>query len=339
MTATRLEAALESAVKDFGPDAAARDWNELGLDSFSLLSLRLSVEEALGRELSDSEWLGARRPADLLRLEREAPRAPAHRSADLEEEIVLGMPQMTLGGLSESWLFRHLGDLHWRLVGQALGVKPHEMQSGSGGRIFPAFNRVRVEGSAPLAGFREGDTLRFDGRVLPAGGGIFFAEIGAEAPGGRRLAATLMSTLVAPAGAGGRLAPAVPAAELPADLPARIAGFAAGFAERRTRSDPARPVLDSRPYALQPQYDVNALGLLYCAAYPMIADLSEMAASGRGAAWAAAASTRVRDVYYFGNVGLDAPSNGDSTRCRKASARRSPASPPRAAGSSPRSRR
>ena len=66
-------------------------------------------------------------------------------------------------------------------------------------------------------------------------------------------------------------------------------------------------MLDRRPYALQPQYDVNALGLLYCAAYPMIADLSEMAASGRGAAWAAAASTRVRDVYYFGNAGLDAP--------------------------------
>jgi probable biosynthetic protein (TIGR04098 family) len=295
MSGERLAAAL-----GFDP-AETRGWSELGLDSFELLSLRLAAEEALGRELGDSEWLAARSPADLVRLEGAAA-AGAEASPALDETVVIGMPQMALGGLSESWLFRHMGDLHWRLVGRALGVAPHAMRGGEGGRIFPAFNRVRVE-SSPLADFREGDSLRFEAALTPAGGGLFFAEMRAQATSGQQLAATLMSTLVAPAGEGGRLAPAVPAA---AGMPEAFARFAAGFAERRAERDAPRPLLDRRAYALQPQYDVNGLGLLYCAAYPMIAETSEMAATGRGARWAAEASTRLRDVFYFGNAGLDA---------------------------------
>ncbi|MFL6859179.1 MAG: LnmK family bifunctional acyltransferase/decarboxylase [Allosphingosinicella sp.] len=302
MSAEGLAAAL-AAVEGWEPGAETRSWSELGLDSFGLLSLRFAVEEALGRELSDAEWLAARTPADLLRLEAAAA-GPDAAGFAIEETVEIGMPQMALGGLSESWLFRHLGDLHWRLVGRALGVAPHAMRGGEGGRIFPAFNRVRVE-SSPLADFREGAALRFEAKLVPAGGGLCFAEMRGETADGCMLSATLMSTLVAPAGeGGGRLAPAVPAAGESGPA-GPFADFAAGFAQRRAQRDAPRPVLERRAYPLQPQYDFNGVGLLYCAAYPMIADLSEMAASGRGPKWAAEASTRRREIFYFGNAGLD----------------------------------
>ena len=37
----------------------------------------------------------------------------------------LNMPQMALGGLSESWLFKELGDIHWRLITRRTRHRPH----------------------------------------------------------------------------------------------------------------------------------------------------------------------------------------------------------------------
>jgi acyl carrier protein len=119
----RIAAALAASIDGYTPADARRSWAELGLDSFALLSLRLAVEEALGRELSDTEWLGAATPNDLLAVSRTGgeARPSAAPVVTLSERHEIGMPQMAMGGLSEGWLFRTLGDLHWRLVGAGLG--------------------------------------------------------------------------------------------------------------------------------------------------------------------------------------------------------------------------
>ena len=39
----------------------------------------------------------------------------------LSDEIVLGMPHLCLGGLSETWLIKECGHRHWLLLAQATG--------------------------------------------------------------------------------------------------------------------------------------------------------------------------------------------------------------------------
>lgn len=41
----------------------------------------------------------------------------------LSERHVLGMAEMGYRGLSEQWLKRRAGDLHWRLIARAMGQK------------------------------------------------------------------------------------------------------------------------------------------------------------------------------------------------------------------------
>jgi probable biosynthetic protein (TIGR04098 family) len=207
-----------------------------------------------------------------------------------------------MGGLSEGWLFRTLGDLHWRLVGAGLGVRPHRLADSAGRRIFPAFSRIRFEASAPLAAFEEGETLAFHASLERFGSALFFSTVSAGSDSGRSIKAELMSSFAYPTLEDGRLAPAQPLLPEPCTVPAldALPSFAAAFADRRRERDADRPVLARCRYELQPQHDLNGLGLLYCAAFPVIADICEARAQ------ATSSTPRVRDVFYFGNAGPDA---------------------------------
>ncbi|HEX9931891.1 MAG TPA: LnmK family bifunctional acyltransferase/decarboxylase [Allosphingosinicella sp.] len=306
----RLAAAIAASIQGFTPADARRSWAELGLDSFALLSLRLAAEEALGRELTDAEWLSAASPGDLLAVSRAGlqPRPAAAAGVTLAEQVRLSMPHMAMGGLSEGWLFRALGDLHWRLVGAGLGVLPHQLADAGGRRIFPAFGRIRFEASAPLGAFEEGETLAFEASLQRFGAALFFSNVSVSSDGGRSIGAELMSSFAYPALEAGRLAAAQPVLPERCAVPGleALPAFAAGFAERRQERDAPRPVLARCRYALQPQHDLNGLGLLYCAAYPVIADICEMRAAGDAARWGAAPGPLSRDVFYFGNAGRGA---------------------------------
>lgn len=60
--------------------------------------------------------------------------------------IRLGMPQLNHVGLSESWLFRHAGHLHWTAVAGVLGTETHDIRDARGERLYAAFLSARVDG-------------------------------------------------------------------------------------------------------------------------------------------------------------------------------------------------
>jgi probable biosynthetic protein (TIGR04098 family) len=286
---------------DFG-----RDWDAIGLDSFDLLTLRLAVEEALGGEIEDREWIRATTPARLRAL-RPARREGSHAVPGLsaEEIVELGMPQMAMGGLSESWLLKHLGDLHWRLVGEALRTRPSEIRDSLGNRLYPTFTRVRFAASSPLACFGEGERLRFHAVLSRFGAGIFFADIVVEGEAGRTIEAQLMSSFAQRGVEGNRaLLRAQPILPEPCAAPAlpEMSAFGLAYRQRRRARNAARPILGRCGYELMPHYDINGVGLLYYAAYPMIADLCHARVSGTGAPAAMAVSTIERDIFYFANA-------------------------------------
>jgi probable biosynthetic protein (TIGR04098 family) len=305
-----VKAALQPFLPDYAPADETKGWSELGLDSFDLLSLRLAIEERAGAEISDQDWVEAATPAALARLAASPappPRERAGAGARLHEAVELGMPEMALSGLSESWLMKALGDWHWRMTAASLGTRTVDMRDGSGARLFPAFTRIRFVSSAPLAAYEEGERLGIDAALTRYGSGIFFSRIAIDGGSGRTIMAELMSSFASRPGTDGSaraLRRGEPVLPDPCDVPAHfeMPSFGVEFARRRLAKDAARPVLARAPYALVPHYDINGLGLLYCAAYPLIADTCQMRARADGDAWAARTSTIERDVCYFANA-------------------------------------
>jgi probable biosynthetic protein (TIGR04098 family) len=302
-----VEAALRAELPEFAASESGRSWLDLGLDSFGLLALRLSVEQGLGREIADADWIKAATPRDVVRLASapgEVGPSGGRPPISLSETIEVGMPQMAQSGLSENWLMKTLGDLHWRLVGQAHGTRPSRLRDDSGARLVPVFTRIRFVSSGPLAAFREGETLAFTASLSGLGAGLFFSTVTVQGEQGRAISAELMSSFV--------MQSDEPAdADLPPSGPSRAAAlaemprFGLDYQERRRRSSEPAPVLERAGYEILPQYDINGVGMLYCAAYPIIADICQMRGRG-GALWAAETSTFERDIFYFANAGLDA---------------------------------
>jgi probable biosynthetic protein (TIGR04098 family) len=56
-------------------------------------------------------------------------------------------------------------------------------------------------------------------------------------------------------------------------------------------------------YEIVPSHDINGVGLLYFAAYPIIVDICAMRHAGR--TFATDFSTRHRDIFYFANSDAD----------------------------------
>ena len=87
----------------------------------------------------------------------------------LTENFVLGMPQLTYGGLSENLLLKTCGEYHWRVVCSAIGQHSHRIADARGNRLYASFVELLHHG-APLSDFGENDkvALSVDVRRLSA---------------------------------------------------------------------------------------------------------------------------------------------------------------------------
>lgn len=307
--ADQVALALETVLPGLAAADPTANWSELGLDSFDLLSLRLVLEEALGAEIADMDWVAAGSPAELaLVVARSDGRRPAAEApaVALRETVEIGMPQMALCGLSESWLLKALGDWHWRLIGAALQARPVAITDSFGNRLYPAFTRLRFVSNRPLAAFEEGERLDIEASLSRYGAGIFFSSIAIAGAEGRTIAAELMSTfaLRSAAGGNGQLLRGQPLLPDPCAAPAlaEMPRFGAAYGEKRRRKDLVQPILARCSYELLPQYDINGVGLVYYAAYPMMADICQMRVHAEGTAWATGTSVVARDICYFANA-------------------------------------
>lgn len=90
-------------------------------------------------------------------------------SPDSPRRLRVGMPQLDAGGLSESWLLRHAGDLQWEAIARHLGVSTDEIRGESGVRLYPTVVAVRGRYPASLAAVKENDVLDMSVEVVPAG--------------------------------------------------------------------------------------------------------------------------------------------------------------------------
>jgi len=214
------------------------------------------------------------------------------------------MPQMALGGLSESWLLKEVGDVHWSVITRGLGMKSSRLTDAGGNRLYATFTRVQLSSTAPLAAYAENETIIIDAKTSRYGAGMFFSDAAVQGDG-RSAQVRVMSSFskYGEAGANTSLLKGQP--QIPDDcaIPDHADLPQFGHAYRSQRASALAAPLFECQYEIIPPHDINGVGLLYFAAYPMINDIC--AARYAGPAFARDFSTQHRDVFYFANSDPD----------------------------------
>lgn len=299
-----IVALLRQQIPGFSPEKAGARFGDLGVDSFGLLELLATIERATGAPVPDVAWGEIETPEQLMAyLLRDAVPPPSEHGPTLRRRYALNMPQMAMGGLSESWLWKELGDAHWAMITAGLDAPSSALCDDQGDRLYAALTRVRIESSAPLRAFEENEPIALDARISRYGRSIFFSEVALQGTQ-KALKASLMSSFTkrgAPTTNTSlvKSQPTIPAGCAIPDL-AAMPDFGLGY--RLQRGNTLPPALFETTYDIVPYHDINGVGLLYFAAYPTINDICELAFMERNKRWAFEASTISRDVFYFANA-------------------------------------
>jgi probable biosynthetic protein (TIGR04098 family) len=318
---------VRQTARDFAGSQLALPFHECGLDSFDLLEIRVRLETETKQPIPDGHWFSFKSFQDIQQYlddshsattaEATTPAVTARRT------IAVNMPQMALGGLSESWLFKELGDIHWGMTCDALQSESDKLTDELGNRLYATFVRVRIESSAHLKKFRENERLEFQSRLSRFGRSMFFSDLtvtGEE----KQVDVSLMTTFslrqtdnksllkgepLIPAGCNARVFDSLP--RFAEEYREMRKGDTQEFTLADEKFKPAKDLIFETVYGMNPYLDLNGVNLLYFAAYPMISDLCELEFIERerpdlsANRWPFKASTLARDVYYYGNCDLE----------------------------------
>ena len=223
-------------------------------------------------------------------------------------QVTLGMPELCLGGLSETWLLKACGDLHWRLIADVCGVAAADFRAATGEKIYAAFCATQSDNLA-LDAFAEHDVLTIRSEIARTSRTRFASTHWLQRHGARAGRIVLLSTFVKRVeGGGNRSIAKVALPGLPAwdalSSTAPIAALAARLRPGRwtehrgftyeEQADIGR--FDLRPC---PTQDFNGAELLYFCAYQAFADRAEWALldlPARGVA------VRGREIAFHGNL-------------------------------------
>lgn len=237
-------------------------------------------------------------PSDLL---------PSRRIFVSCDNVRLGMPHLSLGGLSETWLLKELGHRHWTLLARMGGRDVPDFQDVDGERVYAAFCAVSIEDAA-FASLVEHDNLVISSEIARISR-TRFASIHRMSRRGQPMGSvSLCSVFVKRRQAGrnrsiARVAvdgfPAVeeaPTLAHAAEVAAMIRGeWGEHFG---LRNDGGRP-LGSVTVHPCPSQDFNGADFLYFAAFQAFVDRAEWEIFG---AARPALVTLARDIVYHGNI-------------------------------------
>jgi len=298
--------ALLSYLPQLRNEDLAKPFRELAIDSFALVTLRAQIEETEGITISDEDWTSITCPLDVSRWTRSGMAKPGiervDRPATAHRSYEINLPQMAMGGLSEGWLFREAGDVHWYMLTSALGVKTRNIADQAGARLYATFTRLRYRSRIPLRDIKIDSRLELSSEMNRFGAGMFFSKTKISGDGADIVfdVATSFSRF-GEHGSNTSLVKGQPS--LPEGFAIPSLDALPDFIDeyRRLRATDLGPALFETEYEIVPQHDINGLGLLYFAAYPNISDICLMRHLG-GAQAALEWSPVGRDVCYFANA-------------------------------------
>ncbi|WP_246669705.1 Pnap_2097 family protein [Agrobacterium sp. B1(2019)] len=227
----------------------------------------------------------------------------------LTERHVLGMAEMGYRGLSEQWLLRRAGDLHWRLIARAMGQTETLFTCAKGEPLYAAFRSTSLRMIRPEAPYLGGN-LELSGELYRSAQGHLASRqtitLDGEIIGGLTLASTFVGRSAD--GSNRTIVRRSPKAlAVPPDAPVpvqRIVDRAAATARRMLQDRHAWLEVNKGSEASKgekilpcPATDFNAAGLLYFPSYSALSDRALFQAGETQTDFIAA-----REVSYVGNV-------------------------------------
>jgi probable biosynthetic protein (TIGR04098 family) len=242
-------------------------------------------------------------------------------------ETVIHLPQTDATGLSENWLFKHCGEMHWDYLCAAIGVSgvnAQEMRDDAGNRLYPTFLAIKGRYATPLCKVQMDQHFQTTVKLNRFGRAFFHSTI-AFRNEEAQFDLEMLTTFVARNRNGlNDLHQSLPSANLvynsaPLNSPppllklsqklrhAEITNYDLVGHHFSTSENELKLQISFEP---SPYIDYNGAGLLYFAAYPTIADTLERQLIIRhelmeGAGdWAVRTSTVARDVFYYRNLNL-----------------------------------
>lgn len=294
---------------------------DAGIHSLDTVILRDVLENHFGTEIPDERWNRFSTLSETLNYltnqdTGEAECLTLQQTGTHYREHDIRLPQMANSGLSENWLLKEMGDMHWQMLGKGLDQHTTDITDANGNRLYAAFIRVCYTVS-PLGHFTENEKLMLKGAIKRFSDNAYISQIKGGC-GDKKLNARLMTNFSARhAKDNTRISNGKPfqpngnAIELLQDTPHfytehrlmkkdMISELNSG-GHRFSVTD---SVIETTQHCINPHYEINGVGLLYFAAYPMIADecTSKFMKTGLGVTdFDTTYHTTHRDVFYMAN--------------------------------------
>jgi len=217
---------------------------------------------------------------------------------------------MSNEGLSESWLLKYLGDFHWKLISKGFSKTSCQFFDIEGQRLYATFVRINYELSA-LSQFVENELISFIGKMDSFGKSTLISNIYGKTDN-NYLHAKLFTVFSVKSesanviskarmdGIESKIPQLINANSFISDYSMVKKGLSevvqTQFGEFNISGS---EVMFEIPYRINPFSDINGVGLLYFASYPMISDACLL--QYEGLKKYDSFSTLFRDVFYFGN--------------------------------------
>ncbi|WP_322013724.1 Pnap_2097 family protein [Paraburkholderia sp. J12] len=244
-----------------------------------------------------------------MRARRERGRAPA--AVPSRTHYVAGMPELAFAGLSEQWLLRTCGQLHWNALAASAQLGAPDFYDDEGRKAYAAFTAIRVC-EARLEDVSENQRFAIEADVKRIAGARHFGRFRVFTTESAVASVEMMSTFVRREQAGdnrsvcqamfaGAPPCAAPAAAL--DLIAQAKRLRANDWMRHGRLDrvahAAEHVVDYLPC---PSLDFNGAHLLYFASFQSMVERAEW--HWRSAPQSAPPLLVERDMAFYANANV-----------------------------------
>jgi len=229
------------------------------------------------------------------------------------------MPQMAVEALSENWLFKELGDLHWNMLCDGLKTPSFHLKDELGNRLYATFVRIRIQSTISLNEFKESEELEVNGSMKRYGNGMYFSNTILNSKNGKIEADLMTSFSIRNDTDNTKLMKSEPFTNTNSipeydNFPLfgndyrlikkeEINELTLGGNKFKIQDE----IIFKVEYELNPYYDLNGVGLLYFAAYPIINEVCEAKYfnSKKTERWEQNYYTISRDIFYFANCNIN----------------------------------
>ncbi|MGI6322611.1 MAG: Pnap_2097 family protein [Bacteroidales bacterium] len=316
-------------LSEFKPNITENDLHlpvkDTDINSIDLVVIRVALEKHFQIEVPDSVWYKFISLKEAItffqRQSISCISSKGHAFKGISEfrEYEIGMPQMSNNALSENWLLKELGDIHWKMLSKGLEQRSVDLKDDTGNRLYATFIRIQYS-LAPLYSFGESERLLLEGNIKRFGGNTYLSVInGASNENG--ISANLMTSFtIRESNDNSRILRSNPQEKTNSILHLeRMPEFLNEYRLLKTEQlneleishfkfEIKKTPIGSFEYDINPYYDINGVGLLYYASYPIISDtcVAGYLKEGKNLIdFETNYHTTYRDVFYFANCNVE----------------------------------